>query len=222
MEKLSPALTEHALMERVNAIAGFTMQEIADRCGIALPKNLVREKGFQGQLLEMILGTTAGNQSLPDFQELNIELKTLPLTASHQPKESTFVCTTPQRTEACFEDSVVWKKLQRVLWIPIEANPTIPLAQRRIGQGILWSPTPEQARILKEDWTELTELLSLGRYSELTARRGQYLQLRPKAAHTKVLRASINEQGEEEFIVPRGFYLRTRFTQQILEKVKYI
>ena len=217
MEKLLPELTEYVLMERVNAIAGLSMKKIADCCGIILPKNLVREKGFQGQLLEMILGATAGNQPCPDFQELNIELKTLPLTASYQPKESTFVCATPQRTEDRFEDSVVWKKLQRVLWVPIEADPTIPLAERRVGQGILWSPTPEQTRILKEDWEELTEQLSLGRYSELTARQGQYLQMRPKAAHSSVVRASINEQGEQEFIVPRGFYLRTKFTQHVFK-----
>ena len=40
----------------------------------------------------MALGASAGNKSLPDFESLDIELKTLPVSTEGQVLETTFVC----------------------------------------------------------------------------------------------------------------------------------
>ncbi len=63
-------------------------------------------------------------------------------------------------------------KLKRVLWIPVEGERSIPLAQRRVGSPLLWSPNEEEDRQLREDWEELMDMIVLGQVERITARHG--------------------------------------------------
>jgi DNA mismatch repair protein MutH len=99
-------------------------------------------------------------------------------------------------------------KLQRVLWIPVEGSRTIPLAERRVGAPLLWSPNEEEERQLRMDWEELMDLIVLGQVERITARHGEVLQLRPKAANSKALTEAIGARGEPILTLPRGFYLK--------------
>jgi DNA mismatch repair protein MutH len=62
------------------------------------------------------------------------------------------------------------------------------------------------------------ELISLGKVSSITARHGEVLQLRPKAANSRILTESIAADGSLQLTNPRGFYLKTAFTRQILRQ----
>jgi DNA mismatch repair protein MutH len=213
---MQPPRTEQELLQRANNLAGKKFADLSKELNKKIPDNLLIKKGWLGQLLELALGATAASKPEPDFKELGIELKTLPINGQHQPKESTFVCSASLPCAPEWHQSDVWQKLKCILWIPVEADPNILFAERRIGTPILWRPTTTQEKILKQDWEELTEMLALGDYQNLTARVGTYLQMRPKAANSSVLRKAINCEGEKQLIVPRGFYLRTNFTKQIL------
>ncbi len=94
----------------------------------------------------------------------------------------------------------------------------MPVAERRIGTPLLWFPNEEEDARLRADWEELMDWIALGRVTEITARQGQYLQLRPKAANGKVLTDACGPDGEPIRTLPRGFYLRTQFTHQILSR----
>ena len=212
-----PPLSENELLESVSRIAGKTVQQIANQQGVETPDNQLHHKGWVGQLLELSLGATASSLPEPDFQQIGVELKTLPLNKNGTPKESTYVCAINlTRIESQWEKSLVKRKLSRVLWLPIEADPDIPLAARRIGSAILWSPDEKQEAALRRDWEELMDMIATGELEKITAHQGQYLQVRPKAANAKALGNGINEDGEEMLTLPRGFYLRTSFTKQIL------
>lgn len=213
---ISPPQTETELMQRAINLAGASVGELAHDLNITIPKNLRSEKGWVGQLLECVLGATAGSKAKPDFEFIDVELKTIPLNDKRQPKESTFVCTVPQQFALTWRESHVWQKLKRVLWVPIKTEKMLPLAQRHIGHPILWSPNAKQEMILCQDWQELSEMLSLGQYEQLTAKHGTFLQCRPKAAHSRILKKDIDQEGNLQFIVPRGFYLRTCFTHDII------
>lgn len=215
-----PPTDEVELMQRVRAIAGKTLGQLATELGISTPVNLQRDKGWQGQLLEAALGATASTLPAPDFVELGIELKSIPINKQGQPTESTYVCTVPltDTHDLNWEQSWVRQKLARVLWIPIETESIIPLAQRHIGHGLLWQPDATQAQLLKEDWEELMDMICLGQLEQITARHGQVLQIRPKAANAKALTATSNSEGRHSQTLPRGFYLRSHFTRQILEQ----
>ena len=107
-------------------------------------------------------------------------------------------------------------KLQQVLWVPVEGHRSIPIAERRIGTPVLWQPSPEQQALLKQDWEEIMELIALGKVDSITARHGEVLQLRPKAANSQALTQSIAADGTMGLSNPRGFYLKIAFTQDIL------
>lgn len=211
--------SEAELLSLTQDIAGRSLSELAQRINWEVPPDLKRNKGWIGQLLECILGTTAGNLSEPDFQHLGIELKTIPLSAENKARETTYVCTVPllEHIGLQWENSCVFKKLQKVLWLPIETDPTLELGQRKVGQGFLWSPSEDELDILQTDWEEFMELISLGQVETITAHLGEYLQIRPKAANASVVTTGIGRNGLRKQTLPRGFYLRTLFTNQILQ-----
>jgi DNA mismatch repair protein MutH len=216
---MSLVLTETDLLKQCEVIQGITFSEMAYRLGLILPETSQERKGFVGQCLERLLGTTAGNKPCPDFIELGIELKTLPLNHLGLPAESTFVTTIPLLTigQQQWKTSTCYQKLARVLWIPIEGDKAIPFPMRRIGQPILWSPSKQEEAILQDDFEEITTLIRNGQLNEINANLGQALQVRPKGASGKSLCEAYNEAGDKVQTLPRGFYLRTLFTKTILK-----
>ena len=211
--------TEQALLEKAQSIAGLTFGELADELNIPVPPDLKRDKGWVGMLLERALGATAGSKAEQDFSHLGVELKTLPINAEGDPLETTFVSLAPlvQNSGVKWENSHVRHKLSCVLWMPIEGSRHIPLRERHIGTPILWKPTVEQERQLKQDWEELMDLIVLGKLDQITARIGEVMQLRPKGANSRSVTKGIGKNGEIIDTLPLGFYLRKEFTAQILK-----
>ncbi|HHE8745255.1 TPA: DNA mismatch repair endonuclease MutH [Haemophilus influenzae] len=210
--------TLEQLLAQAQSIAGLTFGELADELHIPVPIDLKRDKGWVGMLLERALGATAGSKAEQDFSHLGVELKTLPINAEGYPLETTFVSLAPlvQNSGVKWENSHVRHKLSCVLWMPIEGSRHIPLRERHIGAPILWKPTAEQERQLKQDWEELMDLIVLGKLEQITARIGEVMQLRPKGANSKAITKGIGKNGEVIDTLPLGFYLRKEFTAQIL------
>ena len=206
------------LLSQAQSIAGLTFGELADELHIPVPPDLKRDKGWVGMLLEHALGATAGSKAEQDFSHLGVELKTLPINAEGYPLETTFVSLAPlvQNSGVKWENSHVRHKLSCVLWMPIEGSRHIPLRERHIGTPILWKPTAEQERQLKQDWEELMDLIVLGKLDQITARIGEVMQLRPKGANSRSITKGIGRNGEVIETLPLGFYLRKAFTAGIL------
>ena len=212
--------TEQQLLACAQSIAGMTFGELAQQLQIPVPPNLKRDKGWVGILIEMALGATAGSKAEQDFAHLGIELKTIPINAQGFPLETTFVSLAPliQNSGVNWQNSHVRHKLSKVLWIPIEGERHIPLAERHIGAPILWQPSPQQEARLRQDWEELMDYIVLGKLEQITARLGDVLQLRPKGANSKALTKGIGKNGEIIDTLPLGFYLRKAFTHEILQQ----
>ena len=210
--------TLEQLLSQAQSIAGLTFGELADELHIPVPPDLKRDKGWVGMLLERALGATAGSKAEQDFSHLGVELKTLPINAEGYPLETTFVSLAPlvQNSGVKWENSHVRHKLSCVLWMPIEGSRHIPLRERHIGTPILWKPTVEQERQLKQDWEELMDLIVLGKLEQITARIGEVMQLRPKGANSRSITKGIGRNGEVIETLPLGFYLRKAFTAGIL------
>ena len=216
----TPPTSEAELLANAEQIAGLTLAELATRMNLKVPVSLQNAKGWVGQLLEQCLGATAASLPEPDFQYICIELKSLPINRHGQPQESTYVCTVPllDHTGLQWETSWVRRKLQRVLWVPVEADSSIASADRHIGTALLWSPSLEQEAVLKQDWEELMDLIVTGRLAEISARHGTWLQIRPKAANARALCTTFDDQGIPAETLPRGFYLRPEFTRSLLKQ----
>ncbi|MCY7294274.1 DNA mismatch repair endonuclease MutH [Alteromonas sp. a30] len=216
----NPPQSPEELMQRALSLSGLSLGELAKIANVKVPDNFKTEKGWSGQLIELMLGATAGSKPQQDFPELGIELKTIPIGSKGEPLETTYVCFAPLLglTGIQWQHSNVYNKLRQVLWLPIQGSRDIPPAERMIGTAFLWQPSQEQQQQLQADWEELMDFIVLGRIEDITARHGEFLQLRPKAANGDVLTDAIGNKGQIIKTRPRGFYLRKQFTQAILEQ----
>lgn len=214
-EKLA---SEAELLQRCKRIEGLSFAQLASLLQIPIPSDQNKRKGWTGQAIEFALGTTAGPRSLPDFHDLGVELKTIPLNSHGHPAESTFITSIPLLTihQQTWLTSQCYLKLKRILWIPVEGDRNIPFTQRRIGQGCLWSPNAEEESKLAHDWREFSFMISAGYLEEIDGTMGECLQVRPKAANSKSLCYGFDQEGTKILTLPRGFYLRSRFTKCIL------
>lgn len=217
---VSAPRSEAELLERARSYAGVNIGRLARDFDRVAPLDLRRAKGFVGTLLEHALGATAASRAQPDFEHLGVELKTVPVSDSGQPLESTFVCTIPlvEIGEVEWHASRVRRKLARVLWIPVQGERKIPVAERRIGAPFLWSPTAEEEAALRLDWEELAGRIGRGEVELLTGHSGSLLQIRPKAANSRARRRGLDAEGVSFAALPRGFYLRSRFTAAVFRR----
>ncbi|WP_312152275.1 DNA mismatch repair endonuclease MutH [Atlantibacter hermannii] len=216
----APPEDESQLLVQAQSLAGYTLSELAALANIPIPADLRRDKGWTGVLLERWLGATAGSKPEQDFAALGVELKTIPVDRFGRPLETTFVCVAPLtgNSGVVWETSHVRHKLKRVLWMPVEGERSLPLGERRVGSPLLWSPSVEEEEQLRRDWEELMDLIVLGQIERITARHGEVLQLRPKAANSKALTEAIGIHGEPILTLPRGFYLKKNFTAALLAR----
>jgi DNA mismatch repair protein MutH len=206
------------LMHRAENLAGLTLGEVAAVAKIKVPANFQREKGWTGQLIELCLGAGAGSKTQQDFSKLGIELKTIPIDECAKPLETTYVCYAPLTNIAGVEwhTSSVKNKLQKVLWVPVDGRRAVAPKDRCIATPFLWSPNSTQEKQLQDDWEELMDMIAIGQIEKITAKHGQYLQLRPKAANGSALTNAIGNDGSIIQSRPRGFYLRKEFTEIVL------
>jgi DNA mismatch repair protein MutH len=224
-------LTEiNKILDKAKNLRGYNLKELINHFDSPIketvPRNNKNTKGLTGQLVELLLGASAGSKPLPDFPDLGLEIKTLPIDLNGEPKETTYVCTAPlicKNNDATssfdFKASTVYKKLAHVLWLPIIINKKSASEDkwlnRVIGNPFLWQPNKEQFNLLQTDWLELTQMLLMGDVEKVSSHYGTVLQIRPKAANSKALTTAIGSDGEKINTIPRGFYLRTHFTKEI-------
>ena len=218
MKLRAPPTSEDELFQRARRLAGRDLSWLAKRLDRPVPPDLKHDKGWIGHRLEEALGATAGNLADCDFPKLGIELKTLPTDENGKVSGSTFVCGAPydggggRHWESCW----VRKKLHRGLWIPIVGGGYV--GSRRIGTPPMWTPDAEEEAILAADYTELARILHSGELDQISGKRGQALQLRPKALHGDQTTWMLDDEGEWARAMPRAWYLRAKFTRRMLEK----
>ena len=171
-------------------------------------------------MLEKILGASAGSRPEPDFPQLGIELKSLPIDRYGKPLETTFICVAPltRLVGASWKTSHICNKLARVLWVPVISERHMAIADRIICNPFIWSPSVEEDHLLASDWQELTDMIVLGEVEKINGKHGQVLQLRPKAANSKAKTQAFDRNGKPFMTLPRGFYIKTPFTQMLLNK----
>ncbi|MGN0893577.1 MAG: DNA mismatch repair protein MutH [Succinivibrio sp.] len=212
--------TFEELISNLDLIIGKSIAMLAETANVPLPISPTHGKGFTGELLELILGATAQNQPIPDFPKLGLELKTIPVDRNLEPLESTFLCHAPLTNirNLTFENSALYSKVMRVLFILITAEKQMDYTQRKIEGYFFFTPDQEQLQQLRRDFNELYEFVKTGNISQLSARYGQIIQLRPKAANGQALTDCIGPEGQIIKTRPRGFYMRREFTKKIIEK----
>jgi DNA mismatch repair protein MutH len=88
-----------------------------------------------------------------------------------------------------------------------------------VGSAFLWIPSEREEALLRTDWEEHMDRIALGQVESVTARQGEAMQIRPKAADGSALTEAIGPEGTIIEVRPRGFYLKKDFTRQILQRM---
>jgi DNA mismatch repair protein MutH len=204
------------LAARARWLSGRSIASLEATLGVASTTPSPRRKGATGRLIEHALGAPMDSHGGPDFARAFVELKTLPLDARGVPRESTFVCRLglAGAAELEWEGSRVRRKLSHVLFVPIEGVGE----GRSVGRPFFFRPTPEQLSAFRDDFLELVGAVALGGLETLSARTGLCLQLRPKAAHSRIRSRMRAEDGAILEVPPRAFYLRASFTGMLLRE----
>lgn len=91
----APPQSQEQLLAQAQRLAGYSLGELAALAGVPIPRDLKRDKGWIGILLEIWLGASAGSKPEQDFAALGVELKTIPIDRQGRPLETTFVCVAP-------------------------------------------------------------------------------------------------------------------------------
>lgn len=178
-------------------------------------RSQLHTKGKVGELLERVLGASPSPGAVLDFPALGVELKTIPIDARGRPNESTFVCafSVADADRAEWETSWTRQKLAHVLWVPIVTEPD---GRRIVGRAIFWKPSAAQEAVLRADFEDVMGRIGIGDIESVTAHLGRWLQVRPKAANGAARTVAFGGEGERIDTIPRGFYLRARFTGALL------
>lgn len=211
------------LMAHARALVGVELGELADQLGLPVPAVAAgpeRTKGWSGQIIERELGVETSGTGGPDFARLGIELKTVPVDGDLRPRESTAVCQIDPVAIAgeSWETSTARAKLARVLFVALEVRePASSVGERRVSAVRLWSPSPEQERLLRADFDLFVRsYFRRGRASAITGHLGALMQVRPKGKNAADQRASYDETGAATRVGKCGFYLRPAFVGSIL------
>lgn len=200
---------------RACALSGHTVGALAQALGVVLADDPRRRKGFVGRLAEMALGADPLALERPDFPHLGVELKTVPVSPSGRPCQSTFVCSINlgHAADDHWAQSRLRLRLGTVLFVPY--LPAEDGAGAQFLPPLWWQPTAEEWAALEGDWEDLMGTIGAGRGDILTARIGRVLQVRPKAANARVRTLGPAEDGLQAML-PLGFYLRAGFVGGIL------
>ena len=210
------------LKKKLQSIFGLSIKDLAQKTNTPLPYSLKTNKGYIGNLIEKYLGVLSQlkNAQSPDFPKLGIELKTIPIDYNKKVLETTFVSYSRLKDlqGISWRNSFVYKKINHILWIPILVNKNQGFQERKIGQGFFHRLNQKEEQNLQKDWEEITENILLGRHDLLNSRLGEYLQIRPKSLNNKAKTKTTNQDGDLEYLAPKGFYLKKNFTQKIIDK----
>lgn len=208
------------LEDRLKLLLGRSVGELSLLAGVPLPHSNLAGKGFAGQLIELYLGASAHNLTLPDFTDLNIEMKTLPLGLNLSPVESTFLCATELNPKnfVAFEDSPLYHKLSCILFVLLLAPKGFPIVERRLLGYFFFTPNAEQLATIKEDYQGFAELVCSGQSDLINGNMGSIVQMRPKGLSGTSLTLNRRDDGSNLMTRPRGFYLRPSFTNLLCQQ----
>jgi len=208
-----------ALLAHARALVGVELGELADQLGIPAPLGAVRTKGWAGQVIERELGVETSGAAGPDFREMAIELKTVPVDARLVPLESTAVCQIDPIAIAgeSWATSYARHKLARVLFVALATDRGRAVGDRRVAAVRLWSPNRAEEALLRADFELFVrDYFRRGRVGAITGHLGQVMQVRPKGKNAADLRDGYDEQGRPIRVGKCGFYLRPTFVAAIL------
>lgn len=215
----APPKDKATLIDRLDLIVGRSIGQLATLAQVPIPNSNISGKGFCGQIIELFLGANAHNLSEPDFIDLQIELKTIPVNTDLKPQETTFICSAdinPTRYIP-FENSPLYHKIKHILFVLLLAPKGMDLKERRILGYFFYQPPQAELEKIATDYNEFCELIFSSQARNINGSLGNIIQMRPKAANSNTFTKIRDGQGNTTYASPKGYYFRSSYTTKLIQ-----
>jgi DNA mismatch repair protein MutH len=215
------SLDEKSILAFAKRLEGKTLDE-AVKLEKPLEGSPAVRKGKVGLIYEAYFGLPPSNESEPDFPEVGIELKVVPLVKGADGrlriKERTAVSMINYMriVKETWETASVRKKLRRILFIFFEVRPGKSEAAYLTKSVFLWSPSHIDERFFDFDWTGTKKKVEQGKAHEISEADSVYLgAVRKGAGKGK----DLQPQPFSGIQAPsRAFALKQCFTRMLFER----
>jgi len=199
------------ILERASALVGTTIGEALELTAPTLLPSL-RTKGDVGGLYERFFGV-GGGEAGPDFADVGIELKSVPLikkSGRWQAKERTAITQINYRSvcDLPFDESVLDVKTRRILFVFFAWHPNVPSSDFVTLGALLHARRPFDEALLRDAYEHVREMTLAGRAHELSEAQTPGVGACTKGSGANLVRQPFSETMARG----RAFAFRSSFT----------
>ena len=201
------------IINKCNIISYKTLNEIIKILDI---NNFnMYSKGSIGNLVETFFELPNCNKSQCDFLNLGIELKIISLNKKNEILNPVFICSfSPNIFTIKFEDSILYKKIKHILFIPyLKVNENI--LDCKFLKPFFFKINKLQKDIIENDWNNILRLFYSGNFNKIKFY-GQYIQLLSHAKNNFDIIKIFDKNGYKNSLIKKSFYFKKCFFKNLI------
>lgn len=183
-------------------------------------------KGAIGQFIEeYVFNYRPNNKAVPDFEELGVELKTVPLIKNRKgqmvakERMTLTIINYMKEYKKSFRESSFWKKSREMLLIFYFHDQNVPIRDWKIIHTCLINleDNPRDLLIIEKDWETIVTKIKNGEADKLSGSDTSYLEACTKGASSKTVRPQpfSNTKAKQ-----RAFALKSSYVTSIFNRSK--
>lgn len=179
------------------------------------------KKGASGLIIENLLGLENNNSKKADLEELNIEIKVLPIQLrTLKAKEPTQIkmINYVRVAKEKWETAEIRDKIETIFWIAYgvrkENGKNCSQDKYMILDWFIDMPNEECKRIFKEDWEEIKSYIVKGRADHLSCSMGRYIEPKTKGKNNQDKTDAPDGKGGLIKVRRRAFYFKKNYTNK--------
>jgi DNA mismatch repair endonuclease MutH len=181
------------------------------------------KKGASGLIIENLLGLKNNSSPLSDLQELNVEIKVLPIYLHNlKVKEPTQIkmINFLEVAKETWETAKIRSKIETIFWI-VYGVQRDPVTKKNYSQDkyilIDWFidvPDENKQQIFKKDWELIQSYIIEGNGDKLSCSMGEYIEPKTKGKNNKDLTLAPDGNGGVAKVRRRAFYFKKNYTNK--------
>ena len=184
-------------------------------------RHLHFKKGASGLILENLLGLKNNISKKADLEELNVEVKVLPLQLStHKAKEPTQIkmINFLKVAQETWENAEIRGKIETIFWVVYgvgkESGKNVSQDKYILLDWFIDAPDTLSQSIFKKDWEEIQSYIVKGNADKLSATMGVYIEPKTKGKNNQDKTQAPDGKGGIEMVRRRAFYFKKKYTNE--------
>ncbi|OIO19179.1 MAG: hypothetical protein AUJ23_02415 [Candidatus Magasanikbacteria bacterium CG1_02_32_51] len=179
------------------------------------------KKGASGLIVENLLGLKNNGSPLADLQDLNVEIKVLPLQLHNlKVKEPTQIkmINFLEVAKETWETAKIRSKIETIFWIVYGVPRDISTKKNESQDKYIlldWfidAPNNDKQKIFKADWELIQSYIIEGKGDSLSCSMGKYIEPKTKGKNNKDLTNAPDGRGGLTKVRRRAFYFKKNYT----------